>query len=212
MRIWYSLERKESMKHAHDKQGVIKTLADDLLKRLPEFKDLRDSKARIFYVWRAKPRVDDGQIVAARVSKLSSRWRDILGKDVEIEVCEGIWSKLTIHWRQRLIAHELNHVRVYRQEDNPEAFEVDNDGRLVIEIVPHDLVVRTFAAEVERYGFLVHELPMAATIAKAYHRYKKGELKAEELPDILKPEDDEGSTAESPAAFYLGAYRRRRYF
>jgi hypothetical protein len=198
------------MKHSHDKQGVIKGIADDLIKRLPDFKNIRDAKIRVFYVWRAKPRIDDGQVVAARVSKLSSRWRDILHKDVEIEVCEGIWGKLNTHWRQRLVGHELHHLQVYRQEDNPEAFEVDNDGRLIVDVVPHDLVIRTFAAEVERYGFLTPELPMAAVIAKAYHRYKKGELKAEDLPDILQP-PDEDEVNETKAACYLTYKPRRRF-
>jgi len=190
------------MKHAHDKQGVIKSVADDLIKRLPDYKNLRDSKIRIFYVWRAKPRIDDGQVIAARVSKLSSRWRDILHRDVEIEVCDTIWGKLTTRWRQRIIGHELHHIQVYRQEDNPEAFDVDNDGRLTIDIVPHDLVIRTFAAEVEHYGFLTPELPMAAVIAKAYQRYRKGELKSEDLPEVMQPDEDEGLTT-SAAAFGL---------
>ena len=187
------------MKFARDTSPELKSITEACLKHA-EFKDLAEAQLRILYIWRDKPRKDeDGRTVAARVSKLSPRWRDVLKKDVEIEVCETVWRKLDATWRRRLIEHELRHIALERQPEDESRFVVDKEGRLTIKLVPHDLVIRTFKSEIKAWGFDIGDIDSVRFIAEAHKRVKLGKLKTYELPEILRPPEDEEVEREEAA-------------
>jgi hypothetical protein len=180
------------VRHAKDSDGEIRAVAKTVIKRTPEFAPIREANLRVLFVWRDKPRFDDDNYpVAARVSILPSKWRDVLEKDVEVEVCVPIWKKLNKTWRERLIEHEFRHVEI---EEDPEGngFAKDNEGRIKVKLIPHDIHLRTFSAEIEKWGFSSAEVVAAAFIAKRYTDLKKVKQDPYALPEVLQPKDDDG--------------------
>jgi hypothetical protein len=122
-----------------------------LIKRYKEdFDALKNVK--FLFVWKmGDPEYDDEKVALhAKVKMCPVRERDIYGKDVEMRVHLNSWMDMTKAQKTQLVYHELLHVRVLIDED----FELtyDDDGRLKIEIVPHDVVIKAFAREIEEYG------------------------------------------------------------
>jgi hypothetical protein len=172
-------------KHRRDESGELFGFAKQIVKKKPEFKLLKS--IRILFTWRDTPRKDDeGAPVAARASKLGPQLRDLMGKDAMIEVYEGVWSRLDKPWKRRLIEHELRHIRVVtKEEDGQEIIDRDKEGRVKVEIVPHDVVIKTFKDEIEEWGISITDLITVKYLADVYRRQKKGDLGTYETPEAL---------------------------
>jgi hypothetical protein len=182
-------------RHRRDETGELFNIAKKLVtsKKSTEFAHLK--KVRILFTWRDTARKDDeGRSVAARASKLGPQIRDLIGKDAMIEVFEDIWPRLSPKWRVRLIKHELRHINVVFDEESGEP-KYDKDGRIKIEIVPHDVVIKTFKAEILEYGVSTTDLPAVAFLADVHRKHKKGDLSTYKTPEALleaEESEDEG--------------------
>ena len=114
---------------------------------------------------------EDGQTIAATAQRLSNRERDLYGSDFEICVYLDYWETLTDAQKERLIYHELLHCWIAEDEESPGYPAFDRDNRIVIGITPHDLVVKTFRAEIEQFGLDNSDLSLAEFFYKQYKRY-----------------------------------------
>ena len=123
------------------------------------------------FTTREKPQYDEeGLEIAATAQRLSNRERDLYGSDFEICVYLEYWETLSDAQKERIMYHELLHCCVYEDEDDYGNPAFDNDGRIVISMVPHDLVVKTFQAEIEEFGLSESDLKLAEFF---YNQYKK---------------------------------------
>jgi len=207
-------------RHNRDESGELWKIAKAIIKAdrstkldnidITTFWDLRNLK--FLMTWRDEPRKDEEKrIAAARVKVLSPELRDLFGKDVNIEVCEPIWRQLSARWHRRIIKHELRHVRIVFDD---EAFDetgervpkLDKEGRIRISIEPHDLVIRTFAADIEENGLSEEEYQAIRFLVKCYRAVRKGEMPKYQTPKVLLegpedsgPEDSESGDAEDAA-------------
>jgi len=169
-------------RHRRDETGELFNIAKKIVVKDPEFSALKHT--RILFTWRDTPRKDDeGRPVAARASRLSPQLRDLMGKDAMIEVYEEVWKRMSPVWRARLIKHELRHISVVL-EDSGEP-KRDKEGRIKIEIVPHDVVIKTFKAELEEYGISSADLPTVAFLADIYRRHRRGDVPSYDTPKAL---------------------------
>lgn len=164
--------------HVQDKKGELAKIARKVLRQNKSFRVLK--KIEILWVWRLgeTPRYDDeGNLVAAQTRKLPNRERDLYGFDVEVEVFKQTWRKRGMKAKRRLIYHELRHIEVEVGEN----FKVnyDDDGRIIINIVPHDVYVATFEDEIKKYGLAGHDVNQALVLSKALRKLheKKKEKK-----------------------------------
>jgi hypothetical protein len=83
----------------------------------------------------------------------------------------ALWAAASDEQRERLVYHELCHLRV---KEDPETglAKLDDEGRPRIRVVPHD--VEVFTAEVARYGPAVTELDeLLAAVLEHSHRTKR---------------------------------------
>jgi len=172
-----------------------KTKADNI--DITTFWDLRHLKFLMSF--RDEPRKDEEKrVVAARVKILSPELRDLFGKDVNIEVCEPIWSELDARWRQRIIKHELRHLSIQFDEeayaDNGERVpKTDKEGRIKCSTEPHDLVLRTFEDDIAEWGLSQSEFDLLDRLKSYYRAVKKGKLPVYQTPKVLEegPESEE---------------------
>lgn len=67
----------------------------------------------------------------------------------------ALWASMTAQQREALIYHELCHLSV-KEDPESGAPKVGDDGRVVLQVVPHDTEV--FHAEIRRYGPVALEL------------------------------------------------------
>jgi len=178
-------------RHRRDESGELFAIAKKIVKSPKNTKFHPLKNIRILFTWRDEPRKDDeGRPVAARASRLSPQMRDLLGKDAMIEVYEEVWRRMNAKWKERLIKHELRHIEVVMDEESGEP-KTDKEGRIKIEIVPHDVVIKTFQAEVNEYGISTTDMPTVQFLAGAYQRHKKGDLPSYKTPDALISDGEE---------------------
>ena len=177
------------------------THVDDIL--ITTFWDLRVLK--FLMTWRDEPRKDEEKrIAAARVKVLSPELRDLFGKDVNIEVCEPIWRDLTSRWRQRVIKHELRHIRITFDDDayndtGERVPKLDKEGRIKVSVEPHDLVMRTFEADIQEWGLSQAEFDLIERLKPYYRAVKKGELPVYQTPKVLEEGPQEEESGEDAA-------------
>lgn len=200
-------------KHQKDETGELWKIAKAIIKAdrttrvddiaITTFWDLRHLK--FLMTLRDEPRKDEEKrIAAARVKVLSPELRDLFGKDVNIEVCEPIWADLTTRWRQRIIKHELRHIRISFDEDafNDNGQRVpkyDKEGRIKVSVEPHDLVIRTFEADIAEWGLSQAEVDLIERLKPYYRMVKKGELPVYQTPKALETGPEEEETDEDAA-------------
>ncbi|MCC6989940.1 MAG: hypothetical protein IT181_13125 [Acidobacteria bacterium] len=67
----------------------------------------------------------------------------------------GLWTSMTALQREALMYHELSHLHV-KEDPETGAPKIGDDGRIVLQVVPHDTEV--FHSEIERYGPVALEL------------------------------------------------------
>lgn len=137
--------------YSQDTTQQLEKCTNFLIKRYSEDFDLLKN-IRFLFVWKlGDPEYDDEKRpLHAKIKVCSVRERDIYGKDVELRVHQDSWNDMTKAQKTQLIYHELLHVNVVVNED----FELvyDDDERLKLGIIPHDLVIRAFEREIEEYG------------------------------------------------------------
>lgn len=198
-------------RHQKDETGELWKIAKAIIKAdrntkvdgidITTFWDLRVLK--FLMTFRDEPRKDDEKrICAARVKVLSPELRDLFGKDIHIEVCEPIWTDLDARWRQRVIKHELRHVRISFDEDTfndtgERVPKTDKEGRIKASVEPHDLVIRTFEADIAEWGLSQNEVDLIERLKPYYRMVKKGELPVYQTPRVLEegPEENEDEAA-----------------
>lgn len=140
--------------YVQDSTGQLERCTSFLIRRYKEDFDLLQH-IRFLFVWKmGDPEYDDErQALSAKVKTCPARERDIYGKDIELRVHLSSWMDMTKAEKTQLIYHELLHIRVVTNED----FELvyDDDERLKLEIIPHDVVIKAFQREIDEYGLPV---------------------------------------------------------
>lgn len=160
-----SLLNPARLKFWKDRSGVLEDISLNLiLNKYPSVEPLK-----INYVWRNKPEEkSDNYIVKAMIKKYNTRDYGVFGFDVHLEVCARHWLIMSEKERVRLLDHELRHLSVRINEDGS-PFK-DSTGRIVVDIVPHDIVVMTFIDEIEEYGIGKDLEPLAKVILREHKR------------------------------------------
>lgn len=155
-----------------DESGSIRQIAVQVVSETPHFLALK--QLRFIYTWWVgeEPEKDpERSYVFGSVKKLSTRERDLYKKDVEFRVNREMWEGATMESRYRLVWHELCHVNVHTDED----FHIvlDQDGRVSFSLVGHDVVIKTFAAELDKFGLDPGQAYPSKVVAQAYTKYRK---------------------------------------
>ena len=155
-----------------DKKGELESVAKNLILNEKTFKTLKNIV--VLFVWRLgeSARFDDeGRQIAATTRRLPTRERDIYGFDVEIEVFKQSWRRLSTKKKKRLMWHELQHIEIEQGEN----FKIarDDDGRVVLHIRPHDVVITAFEDELKKYGLANKDVPDVIILTKALKKRKK---------------------------------------
>lgn len=159
------------MKLELEKSGDVERIFNKVVEDYPdEFQFITENTMFQFTTREVATYDDEGRTIAATASKLSNRERDLYGSDFEICVYWEYWETLDDTQKERLIYHELLHCYVELDEEDESYPKYDKDERVVIGIVPHDLVVKTFKAEIEEFGLSYDDLEIAEFF---YHQYKK---------------------------------------
>lgn len=104
-------------------------------------------------------RNDDGQPVklhgytCAATVKINSYKDRVEGKaDATIVVDEHAWDDMTIEERLALLDHELEHLELVPDKDQPDVWQTDDMGRPRLKMRLHDWQLGGFAEIVERHG------------------------------------------------------------
>ena len=139
---------------------------------------------RFLYVWYIgeSPELDEEKMwVMASVRKLPVRERDVFGVDVELKMNRSLWEDSTTEQKKRTIWHELKHIYVHLDESMN--IEYDNDGRISFHMARHDVVIKTFEEELEKFGLPRGAEYSSKLIATAYRntRREKNGTKKEKI-------------------------------
>lgn len=160
------------MKLQIESTGDVKRIFDMVVNKYPDEFSFLVENAVFQFTARETPTYDeDGMEIAATAQRLSNRERDLYGSDFEICVYSEYWETLDDSRKERLIYHELLHCYVEPDEDDESYPKYDRDDRVVIGMIPHDLVVKTFKAEIEQFGLAEGDLKLAEFFYKAYKKY-----------------------------------------
>jgi hypothetical protein len=157
-----------------DKKKVLRAIARDLISTKKRFKVLKE--VNILYVWRLGdvPEYDDeGRAILAATRKLPVRERDIYGYDVEIRVWRDGWKRLSKKKHRRTMWHELNHIEVEQGENF--SINKDDDGRIILRVRQHDVVITTFEDELKKFGLEGRDVSSATILSRALKKRKRRE-------------------------------------
>lgn len=132
---------------SHELQSMYRKVVGEDHKNFPELNLLR-----FLFTWReGKPEWSkDNQVIMAQVKKLPPRERDVYLFDIELRVWYDGYQEMNHKQKRRTIWHELRHVQVDLDEDFKPT--LDSENRIRFHLAPHDIVIRTFADEVEKFG------------------------------------------------------------
>ena len=159
-----------------DDTEEIRLVFDAVINDYPDDFEFLAKYAKFQFTFREKPTYDeDGQPIAATAMRLSNRERDLYGADFEICCHKETWDYYNEDMKERLIFHELLHCQVAHDEEDEEIPAYDNDGRVYIYCVPHDIITKTFKREIEEFGLVGSDLDVASFMHKQYelHTSKK---------------------------------------
>lgn len=124
------------------------------------------SDVPIIYTFRDSPQYDeDGIPIAASARKINNHDRDIYGYYFEINVHRETWDDMSKEQKYRLAWHELYHCQVSYDEDTGELI-FDDNGNYITWLEPHDIVMKTFRAEIEKFGLFGADKTNAVFLAK----------------------------------------------
>lgn len=117
----------------------------------------------------------EGGLIAAEVSKVSNRDRDLYGFDIRVEVDTEYWKKCLKEEKFKLAYHELSHISpVFVTAGDPDSgIKEDKEGRLKYKLLQHDIVIKRFKAELEEFGLSKEEERMRRTLNKIAKMHAK---------------------------------------
>lgn len=151
-----------------DKSGVLKAFFEPFIKK--EFPEL--THAKMLYAFRDNEKKDDeGRPIAAEARKIPNKERDLYGYNFEILVHDVVWAKMSNKEKERLAFHELLHCRVSMDESGEP--EKDEHGRLITYLEGHNIYLKTFKEEIERYGIEIDDLETVEFLAEALQNRAK---------------------------------------
>ena len=154
-----------------DESGILEKYVRELIRREKSFHLFEH--IRFLFVWKlGDPEMDkEKRWLEASIRRLPSRERDVYGRDVELLVYQQWWNEKTHKQRARLIYHELLHVNI--QVDEALTPLIDDDGRVKIEILPHDLVITGFKSEWVKFGPPTEYVTLAGKLYETLVKEKK---------------------------------------
>lgn len=161
-----------------DKTGELERVYKRVVEKYEDDFGFLANNSNFLFTWRDREQLDDeGKPIAATARVINKRERDLYGYDFEINAHKEYFDELSETEKDRLIYHELLHCVVLPDEENPDYPATDNDGRNIIFCQPHDVIIRTFKKEIERFGLRGSDIDTAKFLAKQYRNYIKRELK-----------------------------------
>ena len=132
--------------------------------------------AKINYIFRTSQKKDDeGMFVLGEAKKLSSKDRDIYGYDFEICIYKEAWNKANRKRKERIAWHELNHLIVLHSRIDEDEPRIDKAGRVLINIKPHDVIIKTFEEELIKFGPEDYQIDAVKSINKYLKQKKRKE-------------------------------------
>jgi hypothetical protein len=169
-------------KYWKDDKGDLEKIFKPLIEK--HFPNL--TQAQFIYTYHDKPTFDDeGEPIAAFARKIPNKERDIYGPDFEISVFQEYWITLSDKQKRRLAYHELLHPRIEMEDEDSDTPALDDNGRLITWIEPHDLVIKTFKQEIEVFGLSKGDVKVAEFLSNALATYyeKKAEKRSRKDKD-----------------------------
>lgn len=137
----------EKMRYWVDESGELEKVFNSVIEK--DFPLL--SHANFLFTFRNNEKTDDeDRPIVAEARKIPNKERDLYGYDFEINVHFDAWREMLKGDRKRVAWHELNHCRVRETVDGEP--EYDDNERLKIYTESHDVVIKTFRAEIARFG------------------------------------------------------------
>lgn len=165
------------MKFIKDESGSLEEEFDFVKDRF--YSELDELK--FLYVWRDSEKFDDdGMIIYAEVRKLSNRDRDIFGYDVAIEVWKDGWKKANKDERNKIIFHELRHIKIDEDEETGE-IKYDKDDRVKYSLIPHDIVIRRFTEDLRKFGLSEQEDNIRVFLNSVHKEHKTDKNKTNKI-------------------------------
>jgi hypothetical protein len=159
------------MKHWRDRTGELDKYVRYWLKNEPMFRPLLVHKVKILTCFRDEHEMDkDGMAVFGKTSKLGSKARDLYGYDFMLTFAFDLWQASTRVQKKRVVWHELYHCGLITDDEG--APKTDAEGRTCLYIQPHDVVVKSFQDEIEKFGLESHEVSAAVFLRRAYKEHK----------------------------------------
>jgi hypothetical protein len=140
------------MNFIQDDHGMIERAVKRVIKDHKEFNIL--GCLRFLYTYKLNdPQYDkDGLPIEGLAKKLSNRERDVYERDVEICVHYDSWTDKPKEQKYRLIYRILLSIHVDIEGKEELEIVTDDDGRVVLRIVPPDIVLRLYSKELEEFG------------------------------------------------------------
>lgn len=166
--------KKEILKFEKDKTNEL----DDFFEscRIRHFPNL--VHAEINYIFRTSQKKDDeGILIIGEAKKLSSKERDIYKYDFEICIYKEAWKKANRKRKKRLAWHELNHLVVLHSRIDEDEPRIDKAGRILINIKPHDIIIKTFEEELIKFGPEDYQIDAVKSINKYLKQNKRRKIK-----------------------------------
>jgi hypothetical protein len=158
-----------------DETGILRQLAKKVINETPDFLSLKQLKFIFtWYVGEEPEKDSEKTYIAASVRKLPIRERDLYGRDVEFRVNREMWNNANEESHYRLIWHELCHIGIRMDEE----FNIvlDDDGRVSFTMLSHDVVIKTFAKELDQFGLPPDLVYPSEVVAKAFRKYRKKDI------------------------------------
>ena len=112
-----------------------RTIANRLLRTLPEFEDIRAAGVKIAYLSSDEPKKKDHRIIHAECCKVDDKYKWCCHYDFFIVVYEPNVSLFTGEQMEILIRHELHHVGIDYTGDQPKFYIVPHDVEEFWEII-----------------------------------------------------------------------------
>jgi len=153
------------MRFYYDKSGklekIFKKVMDD---NYPEL-----SLLRWVYTFRDSEKLDEeGLPIIASVRKLVPRDRDIFDFDIMVEMDKEQWDAMGKSKKLKVVFHELNHTEIDWDDEDEQEPAVDKNDRIKFKLKPHDIVIKRFKEELNKYGLSEDEEEIRIMLNKIY--------------------------------------------
>ena len=131
---------------------------------------------RFVYTWRDTPKYDDDNaLIIASVHKLPNQQRDIFEVDIRVEVDEENWLEVKEDEKYQIAFHELLHIRpeLIDPKDEDSGIKEDKHERAMLNLIPHDIVIKRFKDELLKFGLGVDLKKVRLFLNKVYRKHKR---------------------------------------